>query len=208
MGLAAQQFDAAESAVLEAIGFDASVAAEAKAFLNRSFYQSKTERLTLNPGTGKIDSETTLNPAICFKIKARDFSRIYRQFSEKWKAKGYLLFRSEVNFGYSDDELTILKSSDQFDILRIMQTDGINYDITNEDLITKLMDFDSRFGLRIYGAGQDFVEAFFVGKPEDMMAFAEELYEFCPDIVDQGTDTVEALASEMERTKILYLWWD
>jgi hypothetical protein len=41
-----------------------------------------------------------------------------------------------------------------------------------------------------------------------MLEFAKEVYQFCPDVVDQGTETVEALASERKRTNRVYLWWD
>ena len=44
--------------------------------------------------------------------------------------------------------------------------------------------------------------------PADWMALAREVYEFCPDIVDQGTETVERLAYEMRVTNELFLWWD
>ena len=52
------------------------------------------------------------------------------------------------------------------------------------------------------------VEAVFVKQPADMDAFAREVYEFCPDVVEQGVGTVKALADEMRRSGILYLWWD
>ena len=39
-------------------------------------------------------------------------------------------------------------------------------------------------------------------------AFAREVYAFCPDVVDQGTETVEALAAEMKQENTVYLWWD
>jgi hypothetical protein len=37
---------------------------------------------------------------------------------------------------------------------------------------------------------------------------AEEIYSMCPDVVDQGTGTVEELAREMKESKLLYFWWD
>ncbi len=37
---------------------------------------------------------------------------------------------------------------------------------------------------------------------------AREMYQFCPDIVDQGTETIEALANELKANKNLFLWWD
>lgn len=53
-----------------------------------------------------------------------------------------------------------------------------------------------------------FDEAVFKKTPADMDAFAREVYEFCPDVVDQGVGTVHALAREMRKTGALYLWWD
>ena len=37
---------------------------------------------------------------------------------------------------------------------------------------------------------------------------AQRMYEFCPDIVDQGTMTVERLATSLEKERRLYFWWD
>jgi hypothetical protein len=33
------------------------------------------------------------------------------------------------------------------------------------------------------------------------------MYQFCPDIVDQGVDTVSKLAQELKKGS-LYFWWD
>jgi len=40
------------------------------------------------------------------------------------------------------------------------------------------------------------------------LTFAKEMYKVCPDIVDQGTGSIEALAEEMKKTKRLFFWWD
>jgi hypothetical protein len=34
------------------------------------------------------------------------------------------------------------------------------------------------------------------------------MYEFCPDIVDQGVGTVARLAQELSKSRKLYFWWD
>ena len=44
--------------------------------------------------------------------------------------------------------------------------------------------------------------------PEDLAAFADEVYDFCPDIVEQGCDSVEALAEAIAETSTVFLWWD
>ena len=87
-------------------------------------------------------------------------------------------------------------------------TNGWNFDISPEQVIAKLKAWDATFGLRYVGVGFDWVEARFKRQPDDMAACAAEVYAFCPDVVDQGTDTVEALAAEMKADNTLYLWWD
>ncbi|HET8951265.1 MAG TPA: DUF4253 domain-containing protein [Solirubrobacteraceae bacterium] len=39
-------------------------------------------------------------------------------------------------------------------------------------------------------------------------AIAAEQHAFCPDIVDQGTGTIGALASELDGAPAWYFWWD
>ncbi|MGQ0423169.1 DUF4253 domain-containing protein, partial [Bacillus sp. HC-Mk] len=54
------------------------------------------------------------------------------------------------------------------------------------------------------------VDAIFSALPtdEEMQSFAQEMYEFCPDIVEQGTESIEELVEEIKKTKKLFLWWD
>ena len=49
-------------------------------------------------------------------------------------------------------------------------------------------------------AETDTIEFTFLKLPAGLRAFCEDLYEFCPDIVDQGVGTVEALESEIRRS--------
>ena len=121
---------------------------------------------------------------------------------------GFLVFRSEMNFGHGPDRVAMLRAADPFAPVVVMGTTGVNYGITTGMLLERLRAWDARYGLRIVGASLEWVEAEFVRQPEDMLAFAREVYDFCPDVVDQGTGTVQALAEEMRRTNTLYLWWD
>jgi hypothetical protein len=121
---------------------------------------------------------------------------------------GYVVFASEQNFGNGHDRVAVLRSRDPFDALRTMATNGTNYEIDTDSIITRLREWDRRYGLRIVGAGLDWTEAELVRDPRDWLAFAREVYEFCPDVVDQGTETVEALAEEIKKSRTVYLWWD
>jgi hypothetical protein len=123
---------------------------------------------------------------------------------------GYLAFISDQNFGMGGkpDHVSVLKASSPYDILEVMGTNGGNYNISCSMVIARVKEWYERFGLVLRGAGMDWLEASFEQQPPNMLEFAKEVYEFCPDVVDQGTVTVEALADEMKRTNSVYLWWD
>lgn len=123
---------------------------------------------------------------------------------------GYLVFISEMNFGISGkpDQVSVLKAASPYDALAVMGTNGWNYDLSPDIVIARVKQWDKRFGLILRGVGFDWLEAEFRKQPPNMLEFAQEVYEFCPDVVDQGTETVEALAAEMKRTNAVYLWWD
>jgi len=105
-------------------------------------------------------------------------------------------------------ELVFGEGMDQFDILRMARSDAINYNMETEDLITKLKEYDERFGIDITHAVTDTIIFRLKHMPEDMTGFANDLYKFCPDIVDQGTQTVGALATEIRGSRTAFLWWD
>lgn len=127
---------------------------------------------------------------------------------DKFRERGYYIYISESNFGHSPDVVTILKTNDKFDVLRFEGTSGINYDITLEDIIDKLSIWDKKYGLKLVGSGIDFLEADYNHVPNDIDAYSKELYAFCPDIVDQGVGSLDALQADIKITKKLYLWWD
>jgi len=47
--------------------------------------------------------------------------------------------------------------------------------------------------------------------PDSIVAWLralERFYAFCPDVVDQGTEAVDALAQDLGESQRLYCWWD
>jgi len=77
-----------------------------------------------------------------------------------------------------------------------------------EDLVRKLQSYDEAFGIDIIHAETDTIEFDLVGNSADFSDFAEELYKFCPDIVDQGVRTVAELEEQIVVTGRVFLWWD
>ena len=106
------------------------------------------------------------------------------------------------------EEIVVANAESQFDILRVAKSDAVNYGMVTNDLIKKLTEYDRRYGIDIYHAETDTIEFKLSKLPDDMSAFCKDLYKFCPDIVDQGVGTVEALEKEIRRTGAVFLWWD
>ena len=67
-----------------------------------------------------------------------------------------------------------------------------------DQLIARLRDLHERLGIDIFQAETDTIQFRFLSPPKEPRALAEELYEFCPDIVDQDCGSVEALAQGLE----------
>ena len=128
----------------------------------------------------------------------------------KFKEKGYLIFLLENNFNIGNklDNIGVLKTTDKYTVLKQIGTDGINHDITNDSLLSIIKHFDKNYSLELIGASGDWCEFIIHKEPKNWIQFAKEVYKVCPDVVDQGTETVEALADEMKKTKRLYFWWD
>jgi len=97
--------------------------------------------------------------------------------------------------------------------IRLHPLRGTNADTSHdhpdhEAVIEQYRQWEKQYDLKLVGAGQDWLEAEIRNPPKDWLAFANEVYEFCPDIVDQGTGDVASLAEEMKRSGVVYLWWD
>ncbi len=89
-------------------------------------------------------------------------------------------------------------ANDPFDQIRRAGTNGANYDLGTDDVIERLTRWQSLCVFTITNAKSDAVDIIFSTLPNDMDAFARDLHEFCPDLVDQGTGCVHELVELME----------
>lgn len=140
--------------------------------------------------------ETTKNVAVNFVKKSKS----------KLKEKEALVFYIEGQSGKKN--IGIIKGKDELDILKYRKTDGINYDLESKDVLKKISEWKSKFGLMILGCGQDYVHIEFDKLPQDLTEFAKEVYDFCPDSVDQGVGDLKSLEEYIKKEKGIWLWWD
>lgn len=86
---------------------------------------------------------------------------------------------------------------DKYHELRERGTNGANYDIMTEDIVRKLQEWENKCEFEIVDVRHDSVEIEFQTLPEDLDEFCSEIYELCPDTIEQGfglmSEQIEAL---------------
>jgi Domain of unknown function (DUF4253) len=74
-----------------------------------------------------------------------------------------------------------------------------------------LRDWQARFGAELVAINHDTINIRVKRRPADRaeaLALAREHYAYCPDTVDQGMDTIEALAALLLVSDWWFFWWD
>jgi hypothetical protein len=185
--------------VARQIGFDKQVL-----IIVKEEAQSSIQRLT---GYDENDYQIMAN-GISVDVPEERTGQLMTKLRSRLKPLNYMVFIVAVNAGLKQDTIGVIKGADQYDILRIMHTDGDEYDILNEDVVARLKEWEKNFSFDILGAGNDWVEIELKTLPKDLPVFAEEVYDFCPDAIDQGPGSVGGLVKEIWTTRRLFLWWD
>jgi hypothetical protein len=126
---------------------------------------------------------------------------------ERLKGTPFDAYLYDESFGYGADKVAIVDADDEA-YLAIVRTDGVNHDLDHDEVMARYRQWDEKYGLKLVGAGQSWIEAQLTTPPTDWLALAQEVYEFCPDVVDQGAGDVATLAAEMKQRNFIYLWWD
>ena len=119
--------------------------------------------------------------------------------------------------------LAVLKTLDQYEIVRIVQTRGWDIDDKQwqpDELVARLQEWENLCDFDVIGAGDDNIKIEFKTLPHDMIAFSEEVNQLCwelqqvYEIDGYGGDelnkrkVVEQLAQIIRDTHKVCLWWD
>ncbi|HTO72319.1 MAG TPA: DUF4253 domain-containing protein [Gemmatimonadales bacterium] len=118
------------------------------------------------------------------------------------------VFRTYDGFDRSPDSIGVVMTTDAAEIVRIRATSGDNYDINNDSVVVLVDRWSRQLGFRLQGAGADWVEGSLPAGHVDFDSLAVALNTICPDVVTQGTGSVEDLARELQNSHTLYCWWD
>lgn len=146
-------------------------------------------------------------PGIIFNETEDNAYALIYELKDSMRSKGYTIFKVELT-GEGQHSVGIVKETDPLRILKQMETNGLNYDITNDSLLTIIRNMHEKYGLELIGASGDYCEFIIHRPPADWSLLAKEVYAVCPDAVEQGAGTLEALARELKQSRRLYFWWD
>ena len=106
------------------------------------------------------------------------------------------------------EELTVLPTLDPLDAVAAIAPDGANYDIETEHILAWLQHEMTQRQFAIVGLRHDLVALRYAGDLGDVDQLAHSMYAICPDVVDQGTGTVEDLVEQLKESGKVTLWWD
>ena len=95
--------------------------------------------------------------------------------------------------------LVFFPAPDAASLIYVRQTNGANYDLMPRDIVDRLDSWKQLCDFSVLGAGFDWMELVFYTLPKDLREFAKEVYEFCPDTLDQGI--VKAPPAQLQSIK-------
>ncbi len=202
---------AADQQLINEVGFDPDILLKIRSYTDSAFALSMgnpENKFLFIDSINYIEFKKKELKGLVLNSNTDKASRIVNKLENGFKRKGYMIYLSGLNYGFSPDKVTLLQTNDKFDLLRFEGTSGLNYDLYIEDIINQLKVWDIVYDLDFIAVGNDFIEAELSRLPKDLSAFCNELYRFCPDVVEQGTGTIEALEIEIVNSHKLFLWWD
>lgn len=136
-----------------------------------------------------------------------------KELNQSINSKGYLAFyTNNTAFPQFLDQIAIIKSNDQFGVLKVMRTSSST--LTNDQNIEQLRKWDQVYGIEILGAGENWVEFRFKELPKNVDEFLVELKAFSPDSwMVWDKEELESVKDQKIKDKLLEeniieCWWE
>jgi len=221
-----------ENLLCKSLGIDNNLA-----IIVKSHNVSKIKPLPNCNEFGDMDFNDTTDGICAFYVRKNgesmsEIHRVIYRNKQKYFKNGYNLFYFEADRHHSD-HMALVKGKTDIDILKWRQTNGINHGIDNSTLIAKIEEWQQKYDLVLWGCGRDWLQIFFIHEEPEydgqlgrsnkeyfekmelwkertpkFKEFANEVAEFCPDLLTQIYGSKKKLIKAMQQINGVYLWWD
>ncbi len=105
-------------------------------------------------------------------------------------------------------DIVIAPVTDQWELIKFVGTEPVNYDLTTKDVINWFKERQKEFEFEIIVADLDRIEAKIKTEPKSYKKLGKEIYKFCPDVIDQGHADMGELIEFLQSSKRMWFWWD
>ncbi len=143
-----------------------------------------------------------------FSVRTPRADRIIEHLTRPLRSEGFLIFRSEQNFGSVPDVVTVIRGNSSYDILKMQRTEAPQYRLTTDKIISWLKERQKEGSFIVVGAGPDWLETRFVKPPKDPDQFARKVVSFAPDVGRRYGGRLSRVTAQMKKVNGFYLWWE
>lgn len=151
-------------------------------------------------------------PGIRFKfVKENVAYEIIDRYFDKVKESGNYLYLTNLDFDESFSsyyDVVIAPVSNQLELIKVVGTEPANFGFSNGDVVKWFKQKEAEFDFDIIVADVSRIEARLKTNPKSFIKLGKEIYEFCPDVIDQGHGDMDELVNYLRSTKHMWFWWD
>ncbi len=136
---------------------------------------------------------------------------IIEKFYHSVQSQGHTLYLTNLDFDdsfKSHYDICIVPISKQIEVVKLIRTEGPNYNISNAQVVKWLEQKSTEFQFELFVMDHDRLEAKLIDKPESYRQLAKEIYELCPDVIEQGHDKMSSLIKHLQKQRTMWFWWD
>lgn len=133
-----------------------------------------------------------------------DVEAVQKQFL----AKGCYVFDSGHSYDGLPEQLIIFPTTDKYEAIATLGTNGCNYGVGTGYVLQWLQELEAVQPFIVNRIRHDSLELKFLSPLQDIENWADSMYEFCPDIIDQGFMSRERLVEHLKTSDYVSFWWD
>lgn len=172
-------------------------------------FKAAVKKITEEAGKESTTSDGVPG-AVFFKIPRKIVKSLLAKHHANFLKDGHYLFATGSAMARDDEEslLGLAPTADKYEVMLALGTNAANFGKGPVEVVEELKQIEKEVPFDLTHISFDTLEGQWTGEIKSPGKFAKRLYEFCPDIVDQGMETVAALSKQLKKSKDLFFWWD